>query len=71
MLEHINSYNDHKINNYEQFRSHLLSIYYQKWNNNIINNVKTIYNNNEFKEYVFEIFKDHKDFQNYVLNENL
>ena len=51
MLDHIHYYNDHKINNYENFRNHLLSMYYQKWNNNIINNIKNIYNNKDFKEY--------------------
>ena len=71
MLDHIHYYNDHKINNYENFRNHLLSMYYQKWNNNIINNIKNIYNNKDFKEYIYEIFKDHQDFKNYILENNL
>ena len=70
MLDHIHHYNDHKINNYKNFKIHLLSIYYQKWNNNIIDNIKNIYNS-EFKEYIYEIFKDHQDFKNYILKDNL
>ena len=67
MLNHINKINGHKVNNYDNFRSHLLSVYYQKWNSNIINNIQTIYNNIDFKDYIFELFKEHHDFQTYIL----
>ena len=55
---------------FQKQKIHLLSIYYQKWNNNIIDNIKNIYNS-EFKEYIYEIFKDHQDFKNYILKISL
>jgi AAA+ superfamily predicted ATPase len=68
MIEIFNCYNDHKINNYYLFKKNLLNIYYQKWNSTIINNILHIYNNQEFKDFIFNIFKEHPDFKKYILN---
>jgi hypothetical protein len=68
MIEILNCYNNHKINNYHHLKKNLLNIYYQEWTPTIINNILHIYNNQEFKDFIFHFFKEHPDFQKYILN---
>ena len=53
-----NNLNQHKIFNYYDFR---------KWNINIINRMKYIYNTSDFKDILVHFYENHDDFYNYIL----
>lgn len=62
-----NNLNQHKIFNYYDFRNFLIQNYYNKWNINIINRMKYIYNTSDFKDILVHFYENHDDFYNYIL----
>lgn len=72
MIECLNSLNSldyHKINNCNDLKYFFMSIINKKWCSSIINKIQYIYNNDDLKNIIFDIFKENKDFQNNILKD--
>ena len=69
MIDLIDKYiNHHKFNNCNDLKYFFMSIIEKKWSSSIINRIQYIYNNDDLKNIIYQVFKDNKDFQENILN---